>query len=130
MSQLPDLPNGCEVTSLAMLLGAVGQPVDKNVLADQVDRDPSQPVFAAGAPPSFATITRWDDPADGFVGNIRVHYGYRVYHHPSRVCSTGTCPAAPWTSLGSRCRVYSPASPAAYPSSCGSPPPSLPPTTL
>ncbi len=81
-SQLPDLPNGCEVTSLSMLLSAAGHPADKNVLADEVDHDASQPAFAPGAKPTFASIVRWGDPADQFVGNERGAHGYAVYHQP------------------------------------------------
>src|SRR6478672_6280503 len=39
MSQLPELPNGCEATSLAMLLAAAHHPVSKLTLARLEPRD-------------------------------------------------------------------------------------------
>lgn len=78
--QLPELPNGCEVTSLAMLLAAVGTPVDKLTLAREQPIDPTQPVF--GTPGVFRTIERWGDPNKAFVGNPRGSYGYGIYHGP------------------------------------------------
>ena len=79
-SQLPDLPNGCEVTSLSMLLTAWGSPVDKDVLAREQPTDPTSPVFS-GPPGDFYSISRWGDPNTAFVGNVE-GYGYGIYHAP------------------------------------------------
>jgi len=79
-SQLPDLPNGCEVTSLSMLLTAGGIPVDKDVLAREQATDPTPPVFS-GPPGDFYSISRWGNPNKGFVGNVE-GYGYGIYHAP------------------------------------------------
>jgi uncharacterized protein YvpB len=73
-SQLPELPNGCEVTSLSMLLQAVGHPVDKLILAAQQPTDTSQPVFQS--------ILRWGNPNEAFVGLTGGSYGYGIYHGP------------------------------------------------
>lgn len=79
--QLPSLPNGCEATSLSMLLSAVGAPVDKALIAREQDTDPGQPVFA-GAPGDLTRIASWGDPEQNFVGNVTGRYGYGVYHAP------------------------------------------------
>jgi len=80
-SQLPALPNGCEVTSLSMLLSSVGQPVSKMTLAREQETDPRQPVFV-GRRGNFLSISRWGDPNRGFVGNVYGAYGYGIYHAP------------------------------------------------
>lgn len=79
ISQLPQLRNGCEVTSLAMLLQAVGDPVDKMALAQRQPTDPTPPVF--GTPGVFATISRWGNPDKAYVGSP-TGYGYGIYHAP------------------------------------------------
>ncbi len=79
-SQLPDLPNGCEVTSLSMLLTAGGTPVDKDVLAREQPTDATPPVFS-GPPGDFYSISRWGNPNTAFVGNVE-GYGYGIYHAP------------------------------------------------
>ncbi len=80
-SQLPALPNGCEVTSLSMLLGFAQRPVDKLVLARTQDTDRGQPVFA-GTQHDFYGISRWGNPNDSFVGRVDGRYGYGIYHRP------------------------------------------------
>ncbi len=80
-SQLPDLPNGCEVTSLSMLLTAWGNPVDKVVLAREQPTDLTQPVFS-GPTGDFYSISRWGNPNTAFVGKIKGRYGYGIYHAP------------------------------------------------
>src|SRR5665811_2281455 len=79
-SQLPTLPNGCEVTSLSMLLTAWGRQVDKDVLAREQPTDPTSPVFS-GPPGDFYSISRWGDPNTAFVGDVE-GYGYGIYHAP------------------------------------------------
>lgn len=80
-SQLPALPNGCEVTSLSMLLGFAQRPVDKLVLARRQDTDRGQPVFA-GTQHDFYSISRWGNPNNSFVGRVDGRYGYGIYHGP------------------------------------------------
>ena len=79
-SQLPDLPNGCEVTSLSMLLTAGGTPVDKDVLAREQPTSLTPPVFS-GPAGDFYSISRWGNPNRAFVGNVD-GYGYGIYHAP------------------------------------------------
>lgn len=66
----PPLFNGCEVTSLAMLLNYAGNPVTKNQLADAI---PTLPLYDAEG--------NYGDPYEGFVGDIYGNtVGYSVYH--------------------------------------------------
>ncbi len=74
--QLPEYKNGCEVTSLSMLLTAVGHPVSKEVLAQQMPKDPTPLVLGP-----HATVKSWGNPNVGFVGNIS-NFGYGIYHGP------------------------------------------------
>ncbi|MFC0524628.1 C39 family peptidase [Pontibacillus salicampi] len=62
VEQLPELPRGCEVTSLSMLLQHAGQEVDKMELAEKV---PKVPYVKEGV---------HGNPNDGFVGNM---YDYK-----------------------------------------------------
>jgi len=78
--QLPELPNGCEVTSLSMLLAAGEVRVNKDVLADAQDTNLTPPVYAKGSR-DFYRITRWGNPNVAFVGNVR-KMGYGIYHAP------------------------------------------------
>ncbi len=82
-NQLPALPNGCEVTSLSMLLTAVGHPVAKETLAAEQPTDPSRPAFAPSGDGDndFHRVTRWGDPERGFVGDVD-GFGYGIYHRP------------------------------------------------
>ncbi|GGE26244.1 hypothetical protein GCM10011391_00750 [Pullulanibacillus camelliae] len=71
VKQLPELPNGCEVTSLDMLLQSAGIDVDKMTLADKMTKVP------------FEQNGIYGDPNDGFVGNMyHGAPGYAVYHGP------------------------------------------------
>lgn len=77
ISQLPELPRGCEVTSLAMLLEYAGVSVNKTKLADEIIKDPSPFVRKNG-------VIHFGNPYKGFVGdmyNIN-NPGYGVYHDP------------------------------------------------
>ncbi|MFJ8530730.1 C39 family peptidase [Bacillus sp. NPDC094106] len=72
IKQLPELPRGCEVTSLAMLLQYKGVEVDKMTLASEIHRVPFEENGVRG------------NPNDGFVGNIytKDEQGYGVYNQP------------------------------------------------
>ncbi|WP_160725488.1 C39 family peptidase [Bacillus sp. USDA818B3_A] len=76
ISQLPELRNGCEVTSLTMLLRYKGINVSKMTLANQVKKD-ATPYRVSG------NTTYWGNPNTGFVGDITGRSkGYAVYHGP------------------------------------------------
>ncbi|GAB6517581.1 C39 family peptidase [Bacillus cereus] len=72
IKQLPELPRGCEVTSLAMLLQYKGVQVDKMQLASEIHRVPFEQNGVRG------------NPYEGFVGNIytKAEPGYGVYNQP------------------------------------------------
>lgn len=77
-SQLPQLPNGCEVTTLSMLLTAVGHPVDKMTLSQMIAYDPTPRVKSASG-----QVLSWGNPNVGFVGSMTVwQNGFGVYHGP------------------------------------------------
>ncbi|MDL2248415.1 C39 family peptidase [Tyzzerella sp. OttesenSCG-928-J15] len=65
IKQLPELPRGCEVTSLTMLLNYKGVEVSKMTLADEIERHEN-------------------NPYKGFVGDMYSfsNSGYGVYHDP------------------------------------------------
>lgn len=69
--EAPRLFNGCEVTSLAMLLQYWGMDVTKNELAAQIPRVPLQ--YSDG---------KNGNPNMGFVGNMEDGPGLGVYHGP------------------------------------------------
>lgn len=72
IKQNPELPRGCEVTSLAMLLNHSGISVDKMTLAHQVKKVPFEKNGFRG------------NMNDGFVGNMQTMAkpGIGVYHGP------------------------------------------------
>lgn len=72
IQQLPELPRGCEVTSLAMILQYEGVQVDKMQLASEIARVP------------FYENDLYGNPYEGFVGNMyeKAERGYGVYHGP------------------------------------------------
>jgi len=77
-SQLPQLPNGCEATSLSMLLTVVGHPVDKLTLAKDQPVDPTKRVYGAQG-----VTTYWGNPNVGFVGSVYEYAnGFGIYHGP------------------------------------------------
>jgi uncharacterized protein YvpB len=67
----PNLYNGCEVTSLAMILNYNGYHVTKNELANNIARVPL--TYQSGLK---------GNPNVGFVGNMEVGPGYAVYNGP------------------------------------------------
>lgn len=75
--QMPELPRGCEVTSLAMLLQAGGVETDKLTLAKEVRKNPAEYKFSNGK-------IYFGDPNEGFVGNMYTYTkpGLGVYHKP------------------------------------------------
>ncbi len=72
IKQLPELPRGCEVTSLAMMLLDAGAKADKMTLAKQIKKVP------------FKQNGLHGNPYDGFVGNMYTYSlpGYGVYNGP------------------------------------------------
>ena len=70
IQQFPELPRGCEVTSLAMLLNFAGVTVDKLTLADEIPKVP------------YLTDGFYGNPHHGFVGNMYTYNepGLAVYH--------------------------------------------------
>lgn len=76
--QLPELPRGCEVTSLAMLLADAGiENVDKLQLANEVKKDTTPYKEVNG-------VIYFGHPNNGFVGNMydKRYPGLGVYHKP------------------------------------------------
>ncbi len=86
-SQLPQLQNGCEVTSLSMLLAAVNHPVSKMTLAAEQPTDPTPAVLKPipdfkGNP--ILEVVSWGNPNVGFVGSVEggSKLGYGIYNGP------------------------------------------------
>lgn len=77
VAQLPELPRGCEVTSLTMLLNHAGIEVDKLTLAEQVKKDQTSYVIKDG-------VVHFGNPHQGFVGDMYSldNPGLGVYHEP------------------------------------------------
>ena len=77
VKQYPELPRGCEVTSLAMLLLHAGVQTDKMELAQKVKKDTTPYKKIDG-------VINYGDPNDGFIGDMYSleNRGYGVYHKP------------------------------------------------
>jgi len=77
VKQLPELPRGCEVTSLSMLLGHAGVNVDKMTLAAQVKKDGAKYINRKGK-------KYFGHPNNGFVGDMYTlkKPGFGVYNGP------------------------------------------------
>lgn len=72
-NQMPDLPNGCEVTSLSMLMNYYGIKVSKNELAETIQHVDS---FTDGG-------KYRGNPHQGFVGHMAIaNAGWCVYNEP------------------------------------------------
>lgn len=80
VEQMPELPRGCEVTSLAMLLQTNGVNVDKMTLAKQIKQDPTPYEQKNG-------MIYFGNPNFGFVGDMYTFDkpGLGVYHGPIRL---------------------------------------------
>ena len=78
IKQLPELPRGCEVTSLAMILNYRNIDVDKIELAEKVKKD-----LTPYSIDSEGKI-HYGNPYIGFVGDMydKSKNGYGVYHGP------------------------------------------------
>ncbi|WP_159433172.1 C39 family peptidase [Bacillus massilinigeriensis] len=77
IKQMPALPRGCEVTSLAMLLGDAGINANKMTLAAKVKRDPTPYRIIKGK-------IHFGNPHYGFVGNMYTFSkpGFGVFNKP------------------------------------------------
>ncbi|RST76468.1 hypothetical protein D4T97_006820 [Siminovitchia acidinfaciens] len=77
INQLPELPRGCEVTSLAMLLEHAGIQTDKMKLAKDIKKDPARRIIKNGK-------VHFGNPHNGFVGDMYSFNapGLGVYHEP------------------------------------------------
>lgn len=85
-SQFPQLANGCEVTSMSMLLDAVGHPVNKVTLAKEMPKDPTPLKLTQVKNAQGQTVNKvafWGNPNVGFVGSVyKAGYGYGIYNGP------------------------------------------------
>lgn len=72
-NQMPDLPNGCEVTSLSMLMNYYGVKVNKNELAENIQHVDF-----------FTDCGKYrGNPNQGFVGHMSIaNAGWCVYNGP------------------------------------------------
>lgn len=77
INQYPELPRGCEVTSLTMLLQYANVNANKMTLAQQIKKDPTPYKKVNGQ-------VYFGNPNDGFVGSIYSfdEPGLGVYHKP------------------------------------------------
>ncbi|ENH97130.1 hypothetical protein J416_06762 [Gracilibacillus halophilus YIM-C55.5] len=75
--QFPELPRGCEVTSLSMLLRYHEITIDKLQLAEQIKKDTTPYQVKNGK-------VHFGNPHNGFVGSMYTYDqpGYGVYHEP------------------------------------------------
>lgn len=86
VDQYPQLPNGCEITSLTMLMDWAGHPVSKMTLAAEMPKDPTKLVLTTSTNAQGQTVHHvqyWGSPNVGFVGDVyEAGEGYGIYHKP------------------------------------------------
>ncbi|OCT17018.1 hypothetical protein A8709_23795 [Paenibacillus pectinilyticus] len=76
VEQLPELPAGCEITSLTMLLQFYGVNKAKMELVSEMPRDSTPAKLNADG-----SIGYWGNPNTGFVGDVtRKQRGFGIYH--------------------------------------------------
>jgi uncharacterized protein YvpB len=77
VKQMPELPRGCEVTSLTMMLNYAGKNANKMTLAKQVKKDPTPYRYVDGK-------RYFGNPHVGFVGDMYSFSkpGFGVFHRP------------------------------------------------
>lgn len=76
IKQHPELPSGCEITSLTMLLQFYGVTKGKTELASEMKKDPTPMVRD-----DDGSIAYWGNPNTGFVGDITGRTrGFGIYH--------------------------------------------------
>jgi len=74
--QHPELPAGCEIVSLTMLLQYAGIDKNKMEMAEEMPKDATPLQRSANG-----TITHWGDPNTGFVGDVYgKSRGFSIYH--------------------------------------------------
>ena len=78
LCQFPELPRGCEVTALTMLLNFKGLMVDKTFVAKDIKKSP----------------LKYDDPNNGFIGDMYslANHGLGAYHTPVAELARGYVP--------------------------------------
>lgn len=93
--QMPELPRGCEVTSLAMLLQYAEIPADKMILAQEVKKNPAVYKYENGK-------VHFGDPNEGFVGDMYSYtkHGLGVYHKPIKELAENYLPGRVYDMTG------------------------------
>ncbi|MEF3303927.1 C39 family peptidase [Paenibacillus sp. GYB003] len=75
VKQLPELPPGCEIVSLTMLLHYYGVNKSKMELVDEMVKDPTPITWKNGQ------IVYWGNPNTGYVGDVTgKSRGFGIYH--------------------------------------------------
>lgn len=74
ISQLPELPTGCEATALTMLLNYSGQSITKIEVANNMPKS-SLPYYKDGK-------VIGPNPSEFFIGNPFDEHSYGIYHEP------------------------------------------------
>jgi uncharacterized protein YvpB len=75
VKQLPELPPGCEIVSLTMLLNYLGIAKTKMEMAAEMVKDPTPITWKSGV------IAYWGNPFTGYVGDVTGRSrGFGVYH--------------------------------------------------